>query len=89
MFAPETLLSEEQFVLITDELAAPADFLLHRCLHSWLKDGASHKCILFSILGDFSRWKAIASKSVGPGTVTSTLTHALTFHPRASISTDG
>jgi Elongation complex protein 6 len=56
-----------QFLLITDHLASPADFILHRALALQLKpvNSNSHRprVILVSVASDFAHWCAIASKS--------------------------
>lgn len=54
-----------QLLLITDHLASPADFILHRALALQLKNTASHPqhVILLSIASDFTHWSAIAAKS--------------------------
>jgi hypothetical protein len=65
--------------LITDELSAPADFLIHQAAYSHLKahqtksrlTGASKtnaqgpQVLVVSASEDLARWKAIASKHVG------------------------
>jgi len=52
-------------LLITDELAAPADFLLHRSLISHIKEiNGPTKTIVLSVSEDLARWKAVASKLV-------------------------
>lgn len=64
MFPPPQLPSSEQFLLITDELAAPADFLLHRILGTHLKDAKRTKLVVLSVSEGLARWKAISAKSV-------------------------
>jgi hypothetical protein len=64
MFPPPQLPSPEQFLLVTDELAAPADFLLHRILGTHLKDAKRSKIVILSVSEGLARWKAIAAKSV-------------------------
>ncbi|KAF8629693.1 hypothetical protein AX15_003331 [Amanita polypyramis BW_CC] len=53
------------FLLITDELSAPADFLLHRVLHQHLKASrASHKKATILLISEgLARWKSVASRS--------------------------
>ena len=56
-------------LLITDELSAPADFLLHRGLHQHLKENnninrAKSKATILSVSEGLTRWKAVASRSV-------------------------
>ena len=59
-----------QLVLITDQLAAPADFLLHQILAAYIKaaayDGASTrpKAVVVSVSEPLARWKAVAARSV-------------------------
>ena len=48
-------------VVITDQLASPADFLLHRLLSEHVK---SSKCIIVSTAQDVAQWKAISTRSV-------------------------
>ncbi|ETW84998.1 hypothetical protein HETIRDRAFT_311089 [Heterobasidion irregulare TC 32-1] len=58
-----------QLVLITDQLAAPADFLLHQILAVYIKtaayDGASTrpKAVVVSVSEPLARWKAVAARS--------------------------
>ncbi|KAF8505064.1 hypothetical protein JB92DRAFT_2793957 [Gautieria morchelliformis] len=56
-----------QFLFITDQLASPADFILHRALALQLKpvNPNSHRprVILVSVVSDFAHWCAIATKS--------------------------
>ena len=64
MLAPFNL-PEGILLLITDELAAPADFLLHRSLISHIKEtNGPTKTIVLSVSEDLARWKAVASKLV-------------------------
>ncbi|PFH45667.1 hypothetical protein AMATHDRAFT_158260 [Amanita thiersii Skay4041] len=56
-------------LLITDELSAPADFLLHRSLQQHLKevgngnkDIGSRHVTLLSVSESLARWKALASR---------------------------
>lgn len=51
-------------LLISDELGAPGDFLLHRALASHLKDRKKTTAIVLSVAESLSRWKALAFKSV-------------------------
>ncbi|KAI0644708.1 hypothetical protein C8Q79DRAFT_791633 [Trametes meyenii] len=64
MFAPDALPLPGELLLITDELLAPADFLLHRHLAAHLKESKSSKCVLVSVSEDIGRWKAVAQRSV-------------------------
>ncbi|KAG1751414.1 uncharacterized protein EDB91DRAFT_606470 [Suillus paluster] len=60
--APE-LISSRRLVLLTDQLPAPADFLLHRFLHLHLKQSKPTKCIVLAVSESLERWKSIASKA--------------------------
>lgn len=64
MFPPSTLPLPGEVLLITDEILAPADFLLHRLLASHFKESQSHAGVLVSFSEDIGRWKAVASKAV-------------------------
>jgi len=64
MFPPPKLPCLGQLLLITDELAAPAEFFLHRRLGAHLKDTENSKCVILSVSEGLTRWKAIAAKSV-------------------------
>ncbi|KAF8576864.1 hypothetical protein K439DRAFT_1418643 [Ramaria rubella] len=59
--------SASQLLLITDHLAAPADFILHRALALHLKHSnpkyQRHRAVLVSLASDFGHWRAIAAKS--------------------------
>ncbi|KAI0058732.1 hypothetical protein BV25DRAFT_1810118 [Artomyces pyxidatus] len=50
-------------LLVTDELASPADFLLHQLLAAHVKGRSDANCIIVSVSGDWVRWKAVASRS--------------------------
>lgn len=65
MFPPNGLPLPGELLLITDELLAPADFLLHRYLNSHLKESQESPVVLVSISEDIGRWKVIAGKLVG------------------------
>ncbi|KAF8060707.1 hypothetical protein FPV67DRAFT_303245 [Lyophyllum atratum] len=56
-------LPEGILLLITDELASPADFLLHRVLISHIKETKHSKSVILSVSEGIERWKAIAAKS--------------------------
>ncbi|KAH0828022.1 hypothetical protein J3R83DRAFT_3671 [Lanmaoa asiatica] len=62
-FPPPDLASHVGLVLITDELHAPADFLIHRFLNLRLKDSKRSRCLLLSVSEDIERIKSVASKS--------------------------
>ncbi|KAI0338225.1 hypothetical protein BDW22DRAFT_802252 [Trametopsis cervina] len=51
-------------VLVTDELASPADFILHANLAAHVKDSSRNsRCILISVTESLSRWITIGAKS--------------------------
>lgn len=52
-----------QLLLITDHLASPADFILHRTLSIHLKELKNERVVLVSLTEGFDHWKAIAAKS--------------------------
>ncbi|KIJ68092.1 hypothetical protein HYDPIDRAFT_126768 [Hydnomerulius pinastri MD-312] len=62
-FPPPELISYIGLVLITDELHAPADFLIHRFLNLRLKDAKQTRCLMLSVSEGLERIKAVASKS--------------------------
>ncbi|KAF9482929.1 hypothetical protein BDN70DRAFT_852386 [Pholiota conissans] len=62
MFRPSDL-PDGIILLITDELAAPADFLLHRTLATLLKERQSPHALILSVSEGITRWRALASKS--------------------------
>ena len=64
MYPTADLLAVRKPVLITDQLQAPADFLVFRTVTTHLKENKQNRCIILSTFNDVSRWKAIASKSV-------------------------
>lgn len=51
-------------LLITDQLAAPADFVLHRTLAIHLRERRKPCSLILSVSEGFGRWKALAAKSV-------------------------
>jgi hypothetical protein len=63
MFSPFDLPSGV-ILLVTDELASPADFFLHQSLISHVKEKKGVKSIVLSISESLVRWQAIAAKSV-------------------------
>jgi hypothetical protein len=63
-FSPTELLTSTGPILITDQLASPADFLLHQLLSEYVKDFSDGKCLIVSTSQDLSKWKTIASRSV-------------------------
>lgn len=62
-FPPSDLVIGAGFVLMTDELPAPADFLLHRFLHVLIREAKQSNCIFLSVSEDFDRIKTVASKA--------------------------
>ena len=64
MFPPNSLPLPGEILLITDELLAPASFLLHRFLISHMKESNDTTSVLISVSEDLGRWKAMAAKSV-------------------------
>ncbi|KZT10582.1 uncharacterized protein LAESUDRAFT_692730 [Laetiporus sulphureus 93-53] len=63
MFPLTGLPLPQELLLITDELASPADFILHRSLATHLKSGQDARCIILSVSEDAARWNAIAGRS--------------------------
>jgi len=63
MYPTADLLAVKKPVLITDRLAAPADFLVFRTVTTHLKENKQNRCIVLSTFNDVPRWKVIASKS--------------------------
>lgn len=63
-FPPPDLASHIGLILITDEIQAPADFLIHRFLNLRLKDLKQSRCLLLSVTEDIERIRSVASKSV-------------------------
>ena len=52
-------------LLVTDELGAPADFVLYRALSSYLKtSGPSARAIIVSAQSTRPTWTAVLAKSV-------------------------
>ncbi|KAG0700371.1 hypothetical protein DFH29DRAFT_635063 [Suillus ampliporus] len=62
-FPTPELVSSPRLLLITDQLPAPADFLLHRFLHLHLKQTKTTKCFVLAVSESLERWKSIASKA--------------------------
>lgn len=71
--APDLVFSR-RLLLITDQLPAPADFLLHRFLHLHLKQSKTAKCIILAVSESLERWKSVASKA------NTNVTHSESFH---------
>lgn len=63
-FPPPNLASHVGLIIITDELQAPADFLIHKFLNLRLKDAKRSRCLLLSVSEDIERIRSVASKSV-------------------------
>ena len=89
-----------QLLLITDHLASPADFILHRALALQLKQvqPTTHhpRVILVSIASDFAHWCAIAAKSnvnLGYHLKTGSLTYidglSLSAYPSPELNATG
>lgn len=64
MFPSAELISSGETILITDQLEAPGDFILHRMVSSHLKESKGNRCIILSISNDLPRWKTVSSKLV-------------------------
>jgi len=62
-FPPPDFDSHVGLLLITDELQAPSDFLLHRILNLRLKDSKRSRCLFLSVSEDIERIKSVAAKS--------------------------
>lgn len=62
MILPPFNLPEGIILLITDELGAPGNFLLHRALAQHLKTDKT--ALVLSVSESLARWKALATKSV-------------------------
>ncbi|KAF8444825.1 hypothetical protein L210DRAFT_3393573 [Boletus edulis BED1] len=62
-FPPPDLASHVGLLLITDELHAPADFLIHKFLNLRLKDSKRSRCLILSVSEDMERIRSVASKS--------------------------
>lgn len=62
-FPAPDLVSSHRLLLITDQLPAPADFLLHRFLHLHLKQSKTAKCIVLAVSESLERCKSVASKA--------------------------
>ncbi|KIP06994.1 hypothetical protein PHLGIDRAFT_30238 [Phlebiopsis gigantea 11061_1 CR5-6] len=62
-----TLPPPGQILLVTDELASPADFILYRSLAAHFKGAAgkstSARCLVVSVSGNLAKWKAVLTKS--------------------------
>jgi len=62
-FSVHELVTSSGPVVITDQLASPADFLLHQLLSEYVKSSPDAKCIIISTAQDLAKWKAISSRS--------------------------
>ncbi|KAH8107669.1 hypothetical protein BXZ70DRAFT_4442 [Cristinia sonorae] len=63
MFPPASLPTPNELLLITDQLASPADFLLHRFVSSHLKQSKNPRCLIVSLSETLTRWKVLAGKA--------------------------
>ena len=63
LFAPFDL-PDGVILLITDQLAAPADFVLHRSLTTHLRERRKPSSLILSVSEGIGRWKALATKLV-------------------------
>ena len=63
-FSVNELLTASGPVVITDQLASPADFLLHQLLSEYVKSSPGANCIIVSAAQDLGKWMAISSRSV-------------------------
>jgi hypothetical protein len=61
LFAPFDL-PDGVILLITDRLAAPADFVLHRSLATHLRERRKPSSLILSVSEGIGRWKALAAK---------------------------
>ncbi|OCH89063.1 hypothetical protein OBBRIDRAFT_794652 [Obba rivulosa] len=61
-FPPARLPLPRELLLITDELQSPADFLLFRGVFAHLKDTKNARCVVASVSGDETIWRAMAGK---------------------------
>jgi hypothetical protein len=81
-FPPSELIQPGHLLLVTDEIASPADFLLHQAANGRLRLARMDSSTLGTIVVTSSgpeaggRWKAIATKS---GASTSTVSELLQF----------
>lgn len=64
MFPPTSLPLPGEILVITDELLAPANFLLHRFLADHLKEGKNSIAVLISVSEDIGNLKVVAGRSV-------------------------
>lgn len=64
MFPPTGLPAPNELLLVTDQLASPADFLLHRFLSAHLKQSKEARCLILSLSESLTRWKVLAGKAV-------------------------
>ena len=69
---PSAPIAAGQLVLTTDQLAAPADFLLHQILAAYIKTAAYNglstgsKAVVVSVSEPLTRWK-VAARTVSAG----------------------
>ncbi|KIK64146.1 hypothetical protein GYMLUDRAFT_162044 [Collybiopsis luxurians FD-317 M1] len=62
MFSPFDL-PKGILLLITDELSSPAEFALHHCLISHIKEQTNSLNIVLSISEDLTKWQSVSAKS--------------------------
>ena len=68
---------KRSFVVVTDELGAPADFLVYQVVNGWVKEKVKERAVgggeasktggrvlVLSSGADLARWKAVSAKSV-------------------------
>ncbi|KAH9940373.1 uncharacterized protein BXZ73DRAFT_42834 [Epithele typhae] len=63
MFPPAALPLPGEVLLLTDELPAPADFLLHRFLAAHMKRSPQSSALILSVSQDLGWWKGVTAKS--------------------------
>lgn len=65
MFDPSAIpLSTGQLLVVTDKIAAPADFVIVNILNSRLKASTQRRCVFVSFSQGFTHWSSICSRSV-------------------------
>ncbi|KAI0266948.1 hypothetical protein BC834DRAFT_823004 [Gloeopeniophorella convolvens] len=62
-FSVNELLTPGSLTLITDQRAAPGDFILHQLLSDYVRSAPDGRCIIVSATQDLAKWKAISSRS--------------------------
>lgn len=95
-FFPPFNLPDDIILLVTDELSAPADFVLHRTLAAHLKRPVQRngsfdhartqtRAVILSVSEDLGRWKALASRSVRCQNEIHVFIHPPSLHQNISI----